>query len=110
MASETELAGQLGDPTVDQPAAALELRPDLEPEPGQEATARSSRNLGPATIVLVVIVAVIAERVFASALAEDTIQTWATVFLAICLQALPFLVLGVCVGGRDRHVDPAVLL
>ena len=46
----------------------------------------------------------------ADGLDADALQSWATIFVAICVQALPFLVLGVVVSGAiAAYVPPAAL-
>ncbi len=55
-------------------------------------------------LVLVLVAQPLLSRRFSSA----ALQTWATVFVAVCVQALPFLVLGVVVSGAiSAFVPPA---
>ena len=68
---------------------------------------RGGWNGGLAALVIVVALAVVLQRMFAGALAADELQTWATIFLAICLQALPFLVLGVTLSAAISTLIPA---
>lgn len=49
--------------------------------------------------LLVLLAAVPAQRLLADPLANEAFQTWATVFLAIVVQSVPFLVLGVLLSG-----------
>jgi len=42
-----------------------------------------------------------------SLLGQPALQSWATVFIAICVQATPFLVLGVVVSGAIAAFVPA---
>jgi uncharacterized protein len=45
------------------------------------------------------IVLTIARPLYASHLTSAALRAWATIFLSICIQAMPFLVLGVAVSG-----------
>jgi uncharacterized protein len=47
----------------------------------------------------ILIVALLARPLFASVLDRGSVRTWSTVFVAIFLQALPFLALGVVLSG-----------
>lgn len=83
---------------------------ELVPEHGHgapEARPGVSSGRGLAVFVLVVVLAFVAQRVLAGALSAGDVQTWATIFLAICLQALPFLVLGVTVSAAIATLIPA---
>ncbi|MHA6626815.1 permease [Pseudonocardia sichuanensis] len=58
----------------------------------------------------VLAVAVLARPLLTDALAVPVLQTAATVFVAVCVQAVPFLVLGVLLSGAiAAFVSPAVL-
>ncbi|TQM06164.1 permease [Pseudonocardia kunmingensis] len=58
----------------------------------------------------VLAVAVLARPLLTDALAVPVLQTAATVFVAVCVQAIPFLVLGVLLSGAiAAFVSPAVL-
>jgi uncharacterized protein len=58
----------------------------------------------------VLLVAILARPVLVDALSVPVLQTAATVFVAVCVQALPFLVLGVLLSGAiAAFVSPAVL-
>ena len=46
----------------------------------------------------------------ARAAASRPMQTWTTIFVAVCVQATPFLVLGVLVSGGDRRLRPGPVL
>jgi uncharacterized membrane protein YraQ (UPF0718 family) len=83
------------------PAAPAEL--DEPPAPP-----RASRALP--LVVALVVGAAVARPLVASALDAEALQSWSTIFVAICVQALPFLVLGVAVSGAiAAFVPPAVL-
>src|SRR4030095_7509488 len=61
-------------------------------------------------IVLLVVVALYTRGTLSGSLNPVALRTWTTVFVAIVVQALPFLVLGVLVSGAiTALVSPAVL-
>jgi uncharacterized membrane protein YraQ (UPF0718 family) len=61
-------------------------------------------------VVLLVVVALYSRGTLSGSLNPVALRTWATVFVAIVVQALPFLVLGVLVSGAiTALVSPAVL-
>jgi uncharacterized membrane protein YraQ (UPF0718 family) len=80
---------------------------------GDEATApmahpRQSRALP--VLVALIVAAAVARPLVDTWLDGEALQSWATIFVAICVQALPFLVLGVTVSGViAAYVPPAVL-
>ncbi len=53
------------------------------------------------------VVAALLRGTLESALDRPLLQTWATVFVALCIQAMPFLVLGVIVSGAIAAFVPA---
>jgi uncharacterized membrane protein YraQ (UPF0718 family) len=58
----------------------------------------------------VLLAAILSRSLVAEALSVPVLQTAATVFVAVCVQALPFLVLGVVLSGAiAAFVSPAVL-
>jgi len=58
----------------------------------------------------VLLVAILAQPLLFEALSVPVLQTAATVFVAVCVQALPFLVLGVLLSGAIAgFVSPALL-
>jgi uncharacterized membrane protein YraQ (UPF0718 family) len=58
----------------------------------------------------VLVAAILARPLIAGALAAPVLRTAATVFVAVCVQAMPFLVLGVLLSGAiAAFVSPAVL-
>jgi uncharacterized membrane protein YraQ (UPF0718 family) len=60
--------------------------------------------------VVLVVGAAVARPFVAGWFDADAVQSWATIFVAICVQALPFLVLGVTVSGAiAAYVPPAAL-
>jgi hypothetical protein len=65
--------------------------------------------LGPA-VVLVALGAAVLARPVADGIGTPTLELWATMLVSICIQALPFLVLGVVVSGAlAAFVDPGTL-
>jgi uncharacterized membrane protein YraQ (UPF0718 family) len=70
--------------------------------------ARTTRALP--IVVAVVVGAALVRPLVAGHLDAAGLQNWSTIFVAICVQALPFLVLGVTVSGAiAAFVPPAVL-
>lgn len=69
------------------------------------------RRAGDLAVLVVLLVGAAAARpLLAGALDAAALQSWATIFVAICVQALPFLVLGVTVSGAiAAYVPPDVL-
>ena len=59
----------------------------------------SASMVGAAALVAVLAFVVLARTVLVTALDRPGVRTWTTVFVAICVQALPFLVLGVTTSG-----------
>ena len=60
---------------------------------------RSASVTGAAALVTVLAFVVLARTVLVTVLDRPGVRTWTTVFVAICVQALPFLVLGVTTSG-----------
>jgi uncharacterized membrane protein YraQ (UPF0718 family) len=56
---------------------------------------------------VVLLLAILLRGPLASLLGQPALQSWATVFIAICVQATPFLVLGVVVSGAIAAFVPA---
>jgi len=57
----------------------------------------------------ILLVAIALRDPLESLLARPALQSWATVFIAICVQATPFLVLGVVVSGAIAAFVPAAV-
>lgn len=55
----------------------------------------------------ILLVAILFRGPLESLLGQPALQSWATVFIAICVQATPFLVLGVVVSGAIAAFVPA---
>ncbi len=82
--------------------------------PGEEAAAaaapRPRRALDQRLVVLLLLVALGSRGMLGGSLGGVALRTWATVFVAITVQALPFLALGVLVSGAIAAlVTPAAL-
>jgi uncharacterized protein len=82
--------------------------------PGDERPPASDRSrsaeLALAPIAVLLIVAVLARPQLISLLDRPAVANWATIFVAVTVQALPFLVLGVTVSaGIAAFVSPATL-
>ena len=58
----------------------------------------AGRGLGPAVLVLPLLVALLL-RGRVGWFTDEEVRLWATLFVSVCVQALPFLVLGVVVSG-----------
>jgi uncharacterized protein len=84
--------------------------------PGEEASSREAaarprrRILDERLVVLLLLVALGSRGMLGGSLGGVALRTWATVFVAITVQALPFLALGVLVSGAIAAlVTPAAL-
>jgi uncharacterized membrane protein YraQ (UPF0718 family) len=88
------------------------MRSTLEPggTAPQATLAEPRRRVDGRLVVLLVVVALGARGMLGGALDPVALRTWTTVFVAIVVQALPFLALGVLVSGAITSlVSPAVL-
>jgi uncharacterized membrane protein YraQ (UPF0718 family) len=73
-------------------------------------TARVPRITSLHVFCAVLVAAIVARPLIAGATAAPALRTAATVFVAVCVQALPFLVLGVLLSGAiAAFVSPAAL-
>jgi uncharacterized protein len=89
------------------------MRSTLGPgEAAPEVASRERRRrLDGRLVVLLIVVALYSRGTLTGSLNPVALRTWATVFVAIVVQALPFLVLGVLVSGAiTALVSPAVLV
>src|SRR5215217_9388534 len=77
----------------------------------QEVTSREPRRrVDGRLVVLLVVVALYSRGTLAGSFNPVVLRTWTTVFVAIVVQALPFLVLGVLISGAiTALVSPALL-
>ncbi|TDC49724.1 permease [Jiangella ureilytica] len=64
----------------------------------------------PELLMLALLAAVVAQSWAATALDHPAVQTWATIFVSITVQALPFLALGVTVSGAIAAFVPSSLI
>jgi uncharacterized protein len=84
----------------------------VERDPNREDIRRAGANAsaGVAVVALVVVVAAVFRPLLADLLDRPAIAHWATVFVAIAVQALPFLVLGVAISAAVAAFVPPGLL
>ena len=82
----------------------------LRAEPPDAAGTRRRRGPSASELLFLVVLAAFLLRPFLEDLLDDpALQTWATIFVSIAVQALPFLVLGVLVSGAiTAFVPPSV--
>jgi uncharacterized membrane protein YraQ (UPF0718 family) len=88
------------------------MRSTLDPggSTRQFAPARPRRRVDGRLVVLLVLIALYTRGMLSGSLDPVALRTWTTVFVAIVVQALPFLALGVLVSGAiTALVSPAVL-
>ncbi len=83
----------------------------LRPEPDDELTEPvGSARYRPGSLEifgLILLLAIAFRGPLKSLLSQGGMQTWSTVFIAVCVQATPFLVLGVVVSGAIAAYVPA---
>jgi uncharacterized membrane protein YraQ (UPF0718 family) len=60
-----------------------------------------------AVLAGLLVLVLLAQPLLARRFTSPAVQTWATVFVAVCVQALPFLVLGVVISGAIAAFVPA---
>ena len=85
------------------------MGPTLVEEPVLDATATDPRHRRPTVELLAAggLTALLLRPVLVRAFAGPVAQTWATMFVSLTIQALPFLVLGVLVSGAIAAFVPA---
>jgi uncharacterized protein len=90
----------------------MPLGPVTQDRPEPPRTATTPRRTWPVVEVLtgIMFAALLARSQLARLLDGPAVQTWLTVFVAIVLQALPFLVLGVVVSGAIAALVPPGVL
>jgi uncharacterized protein len=71
---------------------------------------RTRRDLGIAVVVLVIITAAALRPALQDLLDRPAVAHWATIFVAIAIQAIPFLVLGVTISAAIAAFVPSGLL
>ena len=95
-----------------------ESRPSSVPDVGSDAVAASlggpllpvKKRYRPGSLEIfgaVLLLAIVFRGPLESLLGHPVLQSWSTVFVAICVQATPFLVLGVVVSGAIAAFVPA---
>jgi uncharacterized membrane protein YraQ (UPF0718 family) len=85
------------------------IKPDGDP-PADRPRRFRARELTLAPVAGLLILAVLARPQLVSLLDRPAVANWATIFVAVTVQALPFLVLGVSVSaGIAAFVSPAAL-
>jgi uncharacterized membrane protein YraQ (UPF0718 family) len=72
-----------------------------------QVAGRRLRPSGVEALAILVVLAVLLRPALAGRLDAPTFQTWATIFVSICVQALPFLVLGTVLSGAVAVLVPA---
>ncbi|HJQ47898.1 MAG TPA: permease [Amycolatopsis sp.] len=82
---------------------------DLATEPGQRAP-RRRRVTSVEVLCALLLVAILGRSWLQRVLDVPALRTGATVFVAVCVQALPFLVLGVLLSGAIAAFVPARVL
>ncbi|MDQ1047335.1 permease [Streptomyces sp. V4I2] len=89
-----------------------DARPPVHGEEGEAREAREEteerwRLSSPLALTLLLVVMVLAQGPIRGALAAPVMQSWTTVFVAVMVQALPFLVLGVLLSAAIAVFVPA---
>ncbi|GAA4003110.1 permease [Streptomyces plumbiresistens] len=86
-----------------------DARPPVHGEEGEAREEREERGRlsSPLALTLLLVVMVLAQGPIRGALAEPVMQSWTTVFVAVMVQALPFLVLGVLLSAAIAVFVPA---
>lgn len=77
------------------------VRPHLDP-----GTARRRRGFGPELIAIALLVLLLLPAQLKGVLDSPGIRNWLTIFIALAVQALPFLVLGTLVSGAIAAMVP----
>ncbi|TDD17809.1 permease [Kribbella turkmenica] len=72
---------------------------DSEPPDAEKKEPAGSSIAFTATLVLLVGLALFGRRIFAGWFTDEGIRTWATMFVGVTVQAIPFLVLGVLLSA-----------
>ncbi|TCO26544.1 hypothetical protein EV652_107437 [Kribbella steppae] len=80
---------------------------DSPPPDAEEKESAGSSIAFTATLILLVGLALFGRRIFAGAFTDDGIRTWATMFVGVTVQAMPFLVLGVLLSAALTAFIPA---
>jgi uncharacterized membrane protein YraQ (UPF0718 family) len=83
---------------------------DVRPHEHGEGTRLPSGGTGVAIVALVVVGAALLRPVLEGLLGRPAVAHWATIFVAIVIQAMPFLVLGVLISAAVAAFVPAGFL
>ncbi|MFJ3498121.1 permease [Streptomyces sp. NPDC086091] len=90
------------------PGAHLETAPGAQPSPAPSTPTPRPRLTSPLTLTLLLLLMVLAQSPLRRALSTPVMQSWTTVFVAVMIQALPFLVLGVLLSAAIAvYVPPS---
>lgn len=86
-----------------------DARPPVHGPEGEAREEREERGRlsSPLALTLLLVVMVLAQGPIRGALAAPVMQSWTTVFVAVMVQALPFLVLGVLLSAAIAVFVPA---
>lgn len=84
--------------------------PSEAPPAADAAAPRRARGAGLPLVTALIVAAVVLRPVLTGLLGHPAIANWATVFVAITVQALPFLVLGVAVSATIAAFVPPGLI
>jgi uncharacterized protein len=74
---------------------------------GPQAPPRRPGTTSSAVLAGLLLLVLVAQPLLVRRFTAPAVQTWATVFVAVCVQAMPFLVLGVLVSGAIAAFVPA---
>lgn len=80
---------------------------DSPPPDAENKESTGSSIAFTATLVLLVGLALFGRKIFAGWFTDDGIRTWATMFVGVTVQAIPFLVLGVLLSAALTAFIPA---
>ncbi|WP_188305096.1 permease [Streptomyces sp. CBMA123] len=88
-----------------------EIAVQARPHPAAEPTGRARRRIGSLQVLVAGILAVLVGRhVLGDWTGPAWLEAWGAVFVAVCVQALPFLLLGVVLSAAIAAFVPARLL
>lgn len=79
-------------------------------EPREREHPRSRGEIGLLVVAVVIVAAALLRPVLSDLLGRPAVANWATVFVAIALQAVPFLALGVTISAAIGTFVPATFL
>lgn len=89
----------------------METVSDTAEQAGEPVRRRSGRRITSVEVLCaVLLIAIVGQSWLPSMLDVPALRTGATVFVAVCVQALPFLVLGVLISGGIAAFVPARVL